>query len=39
MSSPDKAIQQADAEYTAHPDDLNALFVRGWARSLGLQHP
>ena len=30
----DKAIQQADAEYTAHPDDLNALFVRGWARSL-----
>ncbi len=30
----DTAIQQADAEYTAHPDDLNALFVRGWARSL-----
>lgn len=30
----DKAIQQADAKYTAHPDDLNALFVRGWARSL-----
>ena len=30
----DKAIQQADAEYSAHPDDLNALFVRGWARAL-----
>lgn len=30
----DKAIQQADAEYSAHPDNLNALFVRGWARAL-----
>jgi hypothetical protein len=30
----DIAIAQADAQYTAHPDDLNALFVRGWARSL-----
>ena len=30
----DKAIAMADAQYTAHPDDLNALFVRGWARSL-----
>ena len=30
----DKAIEQADDEYTAHPDDLNALFVRGWARAL-----
>jgi tetratricopeptide (TPR) repeat protein len=30
----DSAIRQADAEYAAHPDDLNALFVRGWARSL-----
>jgi tetratricopeptide (TPR) repeat protein len=30
----DIAIAQADAQYTAHPDDLNALFVRGWVRSL-----
>jgi tetratricopeptide (TPR) repeat protein len=30
----DTTIRMADAEYTAHPDDLNALFVRGWARSL-----
>jgi tetratricopeptide (TPR) repeat protein len=30
----DRTIQMADAEYTARPDDLNALFVRGWARSL-----
>jgi tetratricopeptide (TPR) repeat protein len=30
----DVAIAQADAQYTAHPDDLNALFVRGWVRSL-----
>jgi tetratricopeptide (TPR) repeat protein len=30
----DKIMDQADAEYAAHPNDLNALFVRGWARSL-----
>ena len=30
----DKAIQQASAEYSAHPNNLNALFVRGWARAL-----
>jgi tetratricopeptide (TPR) repeat protein len=30
----DKAIQQADDELKAHPDDLDALFARGWARSL-----
>lgn len=34
----DKTIQMADAAYTAHPDDLNALFVRGWARSLKATH-
>jgi len=30
----DKAIQQADDELKARPDDLDALFARGWARSL-----
>src|SRR5271155_7338 len=30
----DKAIQQADDELNAHPENLNALFARGWARSL-----
>jgi tetratricopeptide (TPR) repeat protein len=30
----DKTIQMADAALAARPDDLNALFVRGWARSL-----
>jgi tetratricopeptide (TPR) repeat protein len=30
----DMAIAQADAQYTAHPDDLDALFVRGWVHSL-----
>jgi len=30
----DKAIQQADDELKANPDNLNALFARGWARSL-----
>jgi len=34
----DTAIAQADARYAAHPDDLNALFVRGWARSLKAVH-
>ena len=30
----DKAIQQADDELQAHPNDQDALFARGWARSL-----
>jgi len=30
----EKAIQQADQELKARPDDLDALFARGWARSL-----
>ncbi len=30
----DKAIEQADEQLKANPDDLNALFTRGWARSL-----
>jgi len=30
----DKAIQQADDELKTNPEDLNALFARGWARSL-----
>jgi hypothetical protein len=30
----DKVIDQADARLKANPDDLNALFARGWAYSL-----
>ncbi|AXC14423.1 hypothetical protein ACPOL_5169 [Acidisarcina polymorpha] len=30
----DQAIQLADDELKAHPDDSDALFARGWARSL-----
>lgn len=30
----DKTINQADVELKADPDNLNALFARGWARSL-----
>jgi len=30
----DKAIQQADDELKANPGDVNALYARGWARSL-----
>ncbi len=30
----DKAIQQADGQLAANPENLNALFARGWARSL-----
>ena len=30
----DKAISQADVELKADPNNLNALFARGWARSL-----
>jgi hypothetical protein len=30
----DKAVEQADARLQANPGDLNALFARGWARSL-----
>ena len=30
----DKAFNQADAQLKANPGDVNALFARGWARSL-----
>ena len=30
----EKADEQADAELKINPDDVNALFARGWARSL-----
>jgi len=30
----DKAIAQANAELKTNPNDVNALFARGWARSL-----
>lgn len=30
----DKSVQQAEDALKVKPDDLNALFVRGWARSL-----
>ena len=30
----DKAMQQADEKLAANPDNLNALFARGWVRSL-----
>ena len=30
----DKAYDQANAELQANPNDVNALFARGWARSL-----
>lgn len=29
-----KVVDQADAELTKNPNDVNALFARGWARSL-----
>ena len=30
----DKAVDQADAQLKTNPNDVNALFARGWARSL-----
>lgn len=30
----DRAVSEADAELKAHPDNVDALFARGWARSL-----